>query len=567
MTLTIINQRPAQFTSVHTLPITGDYDPVAGITATIVEPLFTPLNQNHAVEVRDTSTNPSTALDQDAVTELFLNCLGDNVNAIGETGAKALLDQGSIYYDPKSPLLVNELFAVQAGVQNKFVSPTPTVIYTAQSDIIPAAKKLLAGQTNDASEMFASIAYAFHPETLGFWFQSSAAFDDFKAWLVATTSNISSALPPDTTKLLTQFAGLSLKGLTESLRLRADDTEENEEYSFARVIIHMLMDYARQMESVATHAQPPVAPEAGVMPFLLSELYSPRTIVLVNVEAHARSTGGKVSSEWKLIEKSISSPLKIVSNKALTKLTAMNRAAAKAQSIAQMGKNNTPGRSGKVVFRKQPPTKVDLASDISRVLKRMGQVNRSQNVFRQVKSSFARANRRDPDDWNKPGKITSTQYMPDIHVFVDTSGSISEANYQESMIMLISMAKKLNVNLYFNSFSSVLSQERMLRTANKSVTQIWQEFTKMPKVTGGTEFKQVWDYICESPTRRRRLSLMITDFEWSPPTKRTDHPKNLYYAPCSAMDWKTITHYAENYTKQMRHIEPTIAQRMLGLIK
>lgn len=69
MTLTIINQRPAQFTSVHTLPITGDYDPVAGITATIVEPLFTPLNQNHAVEVRDTSTNPSTALDQDAVTD------------------------------------------------------------------------------------------------------------------------------------------------------------------------------------------------------------------------------------------------------------------------------------------------------------------------------------------------------------------------------------------------------------------------------------------------------------------------------------------------------------------
>ncbi|MEO3931331.1 hypothetical protein WMO79_00765 [Micrococcaceae bacterium Sec7.4] len=563
MALTMTNQKPAQFSPVHKLPVSGDYDPVAGITATIVEPLFTPLNQNHPVVISDAQ---GTSLDQDETTQLVLGCLGDTVDAQAEATVKDLIAQGSIYYDQKSPLLVNEMFAVQAGVENKLPTPTATCLYTAQVDVIPAAKKLLAGQAKDAGEFFASIAYAFHPETLGFWFQSSAAFDDFKTWLNGNTATLSAVLPPETTNLLNQFGKVSLKGLTESLLLRKSDADENDEYSFARVIIHLLMEYVQQQQSL--QATTMTIPVAGVMPFLLSELYAPRTLVIVNVEAHARATGNKVTAEWKMINSSIASPVKILSNKALSKLTALPRAAAKAQSAAQVaGKSNQPtGRSAQVKFRKQAPSKVELVRDLKRVLKRMGQVNRSQNVFRKSKSSFVKANRRDPDDWNKPGKVVSTHFMPDIHVYVDTSGSISEIHYQQSMIMLISMAKKLNVNLYFNSFSHVLSQEVLLRTANKSVAQIWSEFRKIPKVSGGTEYKQIWDYINASTSRKRRLSLVITDFEWYPPTTREEHPKNLYYAPCSSMDWTTITHYAKNYVKGMHHIEPAIAQRMLGMI-
>ena len=563
MALTIINQKPAQFSPVHTLPVTGDYDPVAGITATIVEPLYNPLNQNHPVVISDGQGHD---LDKDETTQTILSCLGDTVDGQAEATVKSLIAQGSIYYDQKSPLLVNEMFAVQAGVQNKLPTPTATCLYTAQSDVIPAAKKLLAGQSNDASELFASIAYAYHPETLAFWFQSSAAFDDFKVWLNTTVAQISSALPADTTNLLTQFGKITLKGLTESMLLRKDDSDENDEYSFARVIIHMLMDYVRQQEKTAAKNQ--VVPETGVMPFLLSELYSPRTVVIVNVEAHARATANKIANEWKMINTSISSPVKILSNKSISKLTALPRAAAKAKAAASnmIKSPNQSGRSAQVKFRKQAPSKVELVRDLTRALKRMGQVNRSQNVYRQVKSTFVKANRRDPDDWNKPGRIVSTRYMPDIHVYVDTSGSISEENYQQSVIMLISMAKKLNVNLYFNSFSHMLSQEVLLKTANKSVAQIWMEFRKIPKVSGGTEYKQIWDYINASPIRKKRLSLVITDFEWYPPTTREEHPKNLYYAPCSSMDWATITAYAHKYTTNMHHIEPAIAQRMLGMI-
>lgn len=563
MALTITNQKPAQFSPVHKLPVSGDYDPVAGITATLVDPLYEPLNQTHPVVISDGSGND---LDKDQTTALILACLSDTVDAQAEDTVKSLVAQGSIYYDKKSPLLVNELFAVQAGVQYKLPTPTPTCVYTAQSDVIPAAKKLLAGQVNDAGEFFASIAYAYHPETLGFWFQSSAAFDDFKTWLAGSAAALSAVLPGSTTNLLGQFAKTSLKDLTESLILRADDTSENEEYSFARVIIHMLMEYTQQKEAAAAAAQS--APEAGALPFLLSELYSPRTVVLVNVEAHARASGNKVANEWKLINTSIAQPVKVVSNRQLSKLTALPRAAAKAKQAAQnvgAGQKQN-GRSGQVTFRKQPPNKVDLFKDLTRVLKRMREVNRSQNVFKQVKSTFVKANRRDPDDWNKPGKIVSTRYLPDIHVYVDTSGSISEEHYQQSVVMLISLAKKMNVNLYFNSFSHMLSQEVMLRTANKSVNQIWNEFRKIPKVNGGTEYKQIWDYINTSPERSRRLSLVITDFEWTPPSRRVDHPKNLFYAPCSSMDWDTITYYAQRFVKGMYHIEPALARRMLGMV-
>ncbi|KIA72718.1 hypothetical protein ANMWB30_24860 [Arthrobacter sp. MWB30] len=564
MALTITNQKPAQFSPVHTLPVSGIYNPVTGITTTLVEPLFTPLNQNHAVTITD---GHGTDLDMDQVTQVLMSCLGNTVDIQAEDIAKDLIAQGSIYYDKRSPLLVNELFAVQAGVQNKLPTPGATVIYTPQDDVIPAAKKLLAGQSRDASEFFASLAYTFHPETLGIWFQSSAAFDDFKTWLTANTATLSAVLPGDTVNLLNQFSSISLKGLTESLLLRKTDADENDEYSFARVIIYMLMDYVRQQEAAAATAQ--TLPDTGALPFLLTELYSPRTLVLVNVEAHARASASKVGNEWKMINASIASPVKVVSNKSLSKLTALPRAAAKAQAkAANMGKSmNQTGRSAQVAFRKQAPSKIDLMKDLSRALKRMGQVNRSQNIFRQVKSTFAKANRRDPDDFNKPGKIVSTRYMPDIHVFVDTSGSISEVNYQESMIMLISLAKKMNVDLYFNSFSDTLSQEVLLRTANKSVPQIWNEFRKIPKVSGGTEYKQIWDFINMSPTRKRRLSLVITDFEWYPPTTREDHPKNLYYAPCSSMDWDQMKVWAHRYVTNMRHIEPAMAQRMLGMIR
>lgn len=557
MTITVTNQKPAVLDAVHTITCTGDYDPMPALQEALVDPLIEPLSPHAPASIVDGSGTDLT----DDVPGILVSCFGDSVNTSAEKVAKELLGQTMVNYDQATPLRVGELFAVQAGQRNKMPAPGPRVIYTAQSDVIPAAKGLLAGSA-DESEFFASLAYAFHPDTLGFWFQSAAAFDGFQVWLSAQAQALggaSSPVPAQTLNLVGDFAKLSLKGLTESLLLRKDDSDGNDELSFPRLLMHMLMTYVGQQRGQT--------PDVGVLPFTVGELFCPKSVVLVNVEAHARASASQVTGEWNLINQSLASPVRVVSNSALSKLTSLPRAVAKATA---MGANQQPGqpgsRSAQVKFRKAPPTRLDLFKDITRVLRRMGKVNKSQNVYRTTKTTFLKANRRNPDDFNKPGRISSVQYMPDLHVYIDTSGSISEENYQEAVMMLIRIAKQLNVNLYFNSFSHFLSQETLLRVENKSLRQIWEEFRRVPKVTGGTEFKQVWDYINASNKHKRQLSLVITDFEWPPPSARVDHPANLYYAPCSAKDWTLTVQFATDFADGMRHIDPSIRQKLLGMV-
>lgn len=557
MTITVTNQKPAVLDAIHTITCTGDYDPMPAFQEALVDPLLEPLSPHVPASIVDGSGTDLTG----DVPDILLSCFGDNVNTNAERAAKELLGQTMVNYDQATPLPVGELFAVQAGQRNKMPAPGPRVIYTAQSDVIPAAKGLLAGSAVE-SEFFASLAYAFHPDTLGFWFQSAAAFDDFRVWLSTQTQALggaSSPVPATTLKLIGDFAKLSLQGLTESLLLRKDDSDGNDELSFPRLLMHMLMTYIGQQRGQTF--------DVGVLPFTVGELFCPKSVVLVNVEAHARASAPQVTGEWNLINQSLVSPVKVVSNSALSRLTSLPRAAAKAAAIGANQQPGQPGsRSAQVKFRKAPPTRLDLFKDITRVLRRMGKVNKSQNVYRTTKTTFLKTNRRDPDDFNKPGRISSVQYMPDLHVYIDTSGSISEENYQEAVMMLIRIAKKLGVNIYFNSFSHILSQETLLKVENKSLRQIWKEFRRVPKVTGGTEFKQVWDYIDASNKRKRQLSLMITDFEWPPPSARVDHPANLYYAPCSATDWTFIVRSATDFADDMHHIDPSIRQKLLGMV-
>jgi hypothetical protein len=562
VTITVSNQKPAVLDALHTIPCTGNYDPIAAVDSAVVQPILTPLNAAVPASIVDGSGN---SLDAAAIQQLVLDCLGETVQPKSEQIVKELLGQTLVDFDPNTLLPVGETYAIQAGRQNKLPAPGPTVIYTATDDVIPAAKGMLAGKSQE-SLFFASLAYAFHPHTLGFWFQSSAAFDDFKTWLSQQTTLMSAGLPADTVKLLNDFSQMSLKTLTESLLLRRDDSDANQEHSFARLIIHMLMLYTEQARASAA-SNGTACETVGILPFAMGELFCPRSLVLVNVEAHARASGPKVTKEWKVINAALASPVKVVSTKSLSKLSSLPRAAAKAMAQAAKAAPGQPGsRSAQVKFRKRPPTKVDLLKDLTNALHRMGTVNRSQNIFRKSRTSFAKANRRSPDDFNKPGRITSVQYMPDIHVFVDCSGSISEENYQDAMLMLIGLAKKLNVNLYFSSFSHILSQEVLLKVENRSMSQIWREFRKVPKVNGGTDYKPVWDYINASNVHKRRLSLILTDFEYNPPSTREDHPKNLYYGPVSGMDWSRLSHWAEQFAKSMRHIDPSVKQKTLGMV-
>lgn len=562
MSLTIANQRPTQLEPLNPMPIAGQHDPVGALRKYVIDPLLQPLG-SAPVTVTDAK---GTSYDADEITQILVNCLGDDIDTDAEDFMRELFAQTLFHFDRHPQLTIDMLFTNQAGTRMKMPVAVPMRCEYVADDVVAAARKVLAGQ-DDGAELNVALTYTYKPDTLGFWFQTEQAFEDFKTWARQHTSSFQQTLPTDTRNTLNQFlTSTSLSGLTESLLLRGDDSENNDEYSFARLVVHLLTQYSDAQ--VKSAQQNPGTQVAGILPMSLAQLYVPRSVVLVNVEKHSRARTRRINAEWNLIKSALSTIPKIVPNSRMNRLTAMQRAAKKSISQAANSASNKRAQMGRVMkmqMRKNPVSTVDLTKDITKVLKRMGKVNRSQNIFRMTKTSYAKANRRDPDDYNRPGRITSVVYMPDIHLYIDASGSISEENWRDTVVMMIHIARKLEVNLYISFFTTALTQETLVRTSGKSVAQIWQQIKRLPRITGGTSYDQIWSYVNRNKERRRRLSIVLTDFEWIVPRAQHEHPKNLYYAPCSNMDWSRMQYWAKRYIRQMQHIEPDMPRRMMGM--
>lgn len=553
MSLTVRNQKPTVLSPVYQAPAAGQFDPLGALKSTVVTPLFNPLNPTVKADIKENGSS----LDEDTILSHIANCCGDTVNAGEETWCRELFRQTMLNYDTSVSLAVQDLFASQSGAACHMYAPSPTVQYTPLGDLIPACKKYLAGAIG-YDELFANFAYYTRVNLLGFYFSTETAFDDFKAWFQAETAKNAANYPAETNTMILDFVqNIKLDSLTEVLALRNNDSENNDENSFARVLIEMLMAYTQ----VVTNPS-----DVGVFPFALGELFCPLNVAFINIEKHAHAPAAKIKQEWDMVQQALSSNIKMISNGRLTSLTATQRHLKKIQGMAANASTNAmamAARAANIRFRKTPPNQVDIVRYIKKIMQKMSVVARSENSYKSVKITYQKPNRRDPDDFNKPGRSVSVKYKPDIHVYIDTSGSISEENYEGAIKACIQLAKKLNINLYFNSFSHVLSQCTKLNTRDKSLAAIYREFQKTPKVTGGTDYEQIWHYINKSKKRRRELSLIITDFEWSPRTQYVQHPANLYYMPCAGIDWQDCVSSANYFAQSMLRNEPGIRKHIL----
>lgn len=552
--MNIVNQKPVVLAPEYTDQIKKDLDVKDLLKQAVVNPLFTPLIPNQPV----TMTANGTSYDADSIADLMSRCCGDVLDVMAEQSVKTILGQTMVNYNPNTNLGVIEMFPVQSGTAAKLPEPDgSSVIYTPATDVIPMARQFLAG-TGSYDSFFASLAYYARPETLGFYFVNELAFDSFIQWFTQQMSMLSTVLTPDVNKLASDFMQLKLPGLTESLILRNTDGESDEPLSFARLIINLLMQYT----NVAGPA------EYGVLPFNLRELVYPHTIVFVNVERHSRATAKQVSDEWKIINNALQNKNrpKMISNNSLRRLTAVQRSLQRIASMAANAATNQgamAARAANFRFSKNRPTIVDTTRTIRKILSKMTVQGMTMNVYKSSKQSFAKPNRRDPDDYNKQGKVVSTKYQPDIHLYIDTSGSISERDYEDAVKACIAMAKKLNINMYFNSFSHVMSQTTRLHLEGKSKAAIYKEFQKVPKVNGGTDYEQIWNFINRSKKRVRELSIIISDFQWTARSAYVRHPKNLYYIPCSTLSWDDIVRDADSFCKSAVHNDPGIRARIL----
>lgn len=535
--ITVNNQKPTELPVDYTDALSKDLDVSQILTDCVINPIFTPLVQNTPVEILDNNNKPLNAQD---IAHIVMSCCDDQVNNSAEAVMKDIFAQTLPFYN--KALNLQEIYAVQAGVKNNMYLPSDKVIYN-EADVVDASKKLLSNQITPEC-FFANIEFYARLKMLGFYFANDAAWTEFKTWFATQINGIQSLLKPETINLCNELQKIRLNHLTESFVLRDNEGQNTEPYSFARIFRAYLSEYAKLQQANNLPYM------AGIMPFSLSENICPLTILIFNVEKHAHAHPAEIKKEYDIIKNALMMRPKVYGLNKIQSLTTVARMAQKMAGQAAAG--NLGGmKSAKIRFRKTPPTSVDIYKSICKIYEHSRLTQMSENAIKLKSISYNRPSRRHPDSPDIPGKSTITKYKPDLHIYLDCSGSISEREYQDAMKACIKLAKKMNINMYFNSFSHIMSQTVKLHVQNKTPKQIYEEFQKVPKVGGGTDYEQIWHYINRSKKFSNEVSLIISDFEYTAPNHYVKHPKYLYYAPISNTSWQRMTREAEYFAKSM----------------
>ena len=530
----------------------GDFD-AQGDIKKILSPLFSSLVAGTPISITDNNGKTYT---EDDITNNLIGCCGELVDNQAEDVVEAFLKQTMRYYT--APGMGREILLNQAATKANLPLPTATMRYTAKIDVIPACKDFIAGVATE-DFLIASIGYTFRVPALGIYFLNEVAFDQFKADVAAQFAQISQmqTIAPDVVSKFNDFQTISLtNSLIETIRIRNDVTDDNDEFSFSR-LLHSII-----MSTIQTNPQ-----MYGLIAFDIEQLVCPIYLTFINVSKHAHTKPSTIMKAWDEITSFQNIPVNLVSTAKLMKMSSIQRsktAAAAAAAASQLANAKmVSGKAQSFKFAKEQPDTKTLIKRVIKVLSQMKDVARSENVYKTPYMTFQKASRRHPDDPNYAGKSMQNHYHPDIHLYIDTSGSISEDNYEAMVKSCIAMAQKLNVNMYFNSFSHVMSQTTKLNIRDRSKRDIYKEFEKVPKVTGGTDYEQIWRFINQSKIRQREFSLIISDFEWMPSNRAIPHPKNLYYVPCLNMDWDEMCESAKRFGESMIRMEPGIRKRIL----
>lgn len=556
MTLTLSNIRPAQrlgITGNVNFPYSEPFEPVDYIRESFVEPIKQPINPALPMVIQENGVD----IDTNAIATAVAFALYDN-------DATAITDITDFYKQ-----LIHEMTNLppihpngwlidwareRANRRVSFPRPDQMVKYTVDSDIIPECRDFLGG-ANNSDNIAASFSYVFDINALGIAFRMESDFDAFKAKFEELVNKEAANLSPDTQKQCNQFLNMSLSELTLDIAVRNDPfADNNEPYSFAQLLRYALDNFIASSPDLAFY-----------VPFQAAEMFAPKNIIMINVEKHAFSNKDDILKHWDIIEKALNSPIKLWSRKSIKKfqqVASMSARGARQMQQLRKQKHDNTQRINTPVSMTAPST-VMLQRRVAKVIQKTTDVNRSMNAYKTRKLTFARPNRRHPDDYDRTGSITSTKYRPDIHIYQDTSGSISEDNYEAATRMLIDIAIKLGVDLYYTSFSHIISRPTKVRVRGRSKSAIYKDIQRIPKVGGGTDFKNVWDVINMDPQRQRQVSFLISDMEYTAPAVDTKIPTSLYYLPIANIPWKYIYDDTKRFLDSTKHYKQNIRRNIL----
>ncbi|MDE6913794.1 MAG: hypothetical protein K2P35_08885 [Lachnospiraceae bacterium] len=456
----------------------------------------------------------------------------------------------------KKGLRASQVFISQANATVNAPIPSSTVIYV-PSDLKTACKEYLKTKAEDA--LCVNTYFYINEPHPTFYFRNNTVYGKYIDFVKNMVNTLSAKLDINTMRKFADFEKLKLN-LIEGVILRNTKNQGCSAYSFERLIMHFSMMFVQQNPD-----------DCGIIAPCINNLLVPKCMIFMNVENIAKVPANKIVRDVSVIKSALTEttfPLSLSQISKLSTATLHNRIIGMKlkNHAALLERQNEDAKKRKVFrFSKVAMTKADLSKRIAKIIEKEANVSKSENYSKIITSTYMKSSRRNPDNYNLPGKSISMQYKPDIHIYLDTSGSVSEENYKNAIMTCITMAKKLDVNLYFNSFSHVISESTRLKLKGKTVAKIYQQFQKVPKVSGGTSFEVVWPYIMKSAKRKREVSLMITDFAYYPPDERPDYPRKLYYAPIdtSKASWTYVQKAAEEFCQSMYHIEPNICRHIL----
>lgn len=589
MNIQISNQKPALLYSASkvlpNIPVITDEstynaDRRDAISKMMVEPIFESIVPNVPVDIIDNADpkNPlpiTSDMISDAINSLWID---DTLDVDTDAQLNEIYRQ-SLQYGQSSNWLIDEQLVAEALARQKLPLPGTNngivVQYTETTDIIPTAKQLLAKTASTLSDSdkelwFGTLGAYLHQNQnrniLPITVTSSAAFEHLKVEIKTALSMISANMTLDTNKMFNDLDAISIKGMLSSTFMLPSD---NEAYSFSRTLMSMLASFEASFSD-----------ELFIQPINISQLFNPENIVILNLEEYSHATARQIKNDWDKINQAININQRwnMVSNKKLTTAQAINQATTKTQGPHIRNKKGGPVHRVKTRhFSGTPVTSSQMLQAMIRVIQDTTTTRRTQNMYKVKKPTFMRANRRDPNNINAMGKFNTNKYRPDIHIYIDTSGSISEAQYRDAVMNIILLAKRISANLFITSFADYVTQTYQLQTKGLSVQQIYANFMRIPKTTGGTNFENVWskidaiDKINTKAGRSYQLNFMITDFEYSlSRNKRFSQQhasvKNTYYLPISTSkaNWQYLVHAATSFSKEMVAAgDKNIRQRML----
>ena len=372
-------------------PYSDDFDVISYIKESFVEPVKQPIDPTLPIVIQENNV--------DIKTEAIANAMAF---ALYQNDATAIVDVTDFYkqivyeMSQTNPLHPNKWLVdwARERVNRKTPYPRPNnmVFYTVDSDVIPECKDFLViGDNQD--KVVSAFSYTFNPNSLGVAFRMESDFNDFKEKFAELVNKEASNLSTETSNQCQEFLKTKLSKLTLDIALRNKKFEDNNEpYSFAQLLRYSLDNY------IATNND-----KSFYIPFQTSEFFLPSVINFINIEKHSHSNKNDILTHWNKIIKLLNSNVKLwnkKSIKSLQKIISMsNQSTSMLKSLHEQKKEDLQ-RANVPIALSAPSTKI-LEKRILKIIKKTTDVNKSMNVYKTLKRSFAKPNRRNPDDYDK----------------------------------------------------------------------------------------------------------------------------------------------------------------------